>query len=90
MDLQKLCVSYVLKKFFIRMLILKITVAGAKAISVLSHQSWFDGSLETFKEVHETVNTASTYEQIPWLLPPLPQGIALLPPLILSHCDTAL
>ena len=29
---------------------------GAKAISVLTDQSWFGGSLETLKEVHETVD----------------------------------
>jgi indole-3-glycerol phosphate synthase len=29
---------------------------GTKAISVLTDQSWFGGSLETLKEVHETVN----------------------------------
>ena len=29
---------------------------GAKAISVLTDQSWFGGSLETLKEVHKTVN----------------------------------
>ena len=40
-------------------------------------------------DIFPRLYAASTDKQMPWLLPPLPQGIVMLPPFE-SHCDTAL